>query len=110
MLKDARLLKVQGRSAEPIALDGQFLITGEVTTNVQEIKALEGRPVVAIDQDGTRYFKRLRCRGNMVILESLNQDGTAAPELLSFDGTLGLPKLEHALGVTGVLFELPQSR
>lgn len=108
MLKAARLFEVQGRSAEPIVLDGQFLITREVTTTIQEIKALDGRPVVAIDEDGTRYFKRLRCRGDLVVLESLNQDGTTAAELLSFDGVLGLPKLIHALEVIGVLFDLPQ--
>jgi AAA domain len=107
MLKAARLFEVQGRSAEPIALDGQFLITSEVTKTIQEIKALDGRPVVAIDEDGTRYFKRLRCHGDMVVLESLNQDGSTAAELLSFDGGRGLPKLTHALEVIGVLFELP---
>lgn len=108
MLTAARLFEVRGRSAEPIALDSQFLITREVTTTIQEIKALEGRPVVAIDEDGTRYFKRLRCRHDLVVLESLNQDGTTAAELLSFDGALGLPKLAHVLEVIGVLFDLPQ--
>jgi hypothetical protein len=108
ILKAARLFEVQGRSAEPIALDGQFLITRDVTTTIHELKALDGRPVVAIDEDGTRYFKRLRCHGDLVVLESLNQDGTTAAELLSFDGALGLPKLTHALEVIGVLFELPQ--
>ena len=108
MLKAARLFEVQGRSAEPIALDGQFLITDEVTTTIQDIKELDGRPVVAIDEDGTRYFKRLRCHGDMVVLESLNQDGTTAAELLSFDGARGLPKITHALEVIGVLFDLPQ--
>lgn len=109
MLTAARLFQVQGRSAEPIALDGQFLITGEVTKAIQEIRALDGRLVVAIDEDGTRYFKRLRCRGNFAMLESLNQDGTTAPELLGFDDGLGVPILTHALEVMGVLFDLPQS-
>ena len=109
MLKAARLFEVQGRSAEPIALNGQFLITRDVTTTIHELKALDGRPVVAIDEDGTRYFKRLRCHGDLVVLESLNQDGTTAAELLSFGGALGLPKLTHALEVIGVLFDLSQS-
>ncbi len=108
MLNGARLFEVQGRSAEPIALAGQFLITREATTTSQQIKALDGRPVIAIDEDGTRYFKRLCCRGNFVVLESLNQDGTTAAELLSFDGTQELTKLLHVLEVIGVLFEMPQ--
>jgi hypothetical protein len=56
-----------------------------------------------------RASKRLRCSGQLAVLESLNPDGTTASELLSFDGALGLPKLTHALEVIGVLFELPQS-
>ncbi|MCH8113723.1 MAG: hypothetical protein IH905_17520, partial [Proteobacteria bacterium] len=107
MLDGARLFEVQGRSAEPIALEGQFLITREATTTIEQVKALDGRPVVAIDEDGTRYFKRLRCRGALAVLESLNPDGTTGAELLSFDGTQGLPKLVQALEVVGVLFELP---
>ena len=61
------------------------------------------------DEDGTRYFKRLRCRGDIAVLESLNQDGTTAAELLSFNGTQGLSRLAQTLEVIGVLFDLPQS-
>ena len=49
------------------------------------------------DEDGTRYFKRLRCRGDIAVLESLNQDGTTAAELLSFNGTQGLSRLAQTL-------------
>ena len=107
MLTGARLFQVQGRSAEPIALDGQFLIMGEASTTIEQVKKLDGRPIVAIDEDGTRYFKRLRYRGDFAVLESLNPDGTTGAELLSFNGTQGLPKLVHVLEVLGVLFELP---
>lgn len=109
ILDDTRLFQVKGRSAEPVALEGQFLITREATKTLEQIKALDGHPIVAIDEDGTRYFKRLRCSGPIVVLESLNPDGTTAAEILSFDGSLGLPKLTHALEVIGVLFELPQA-
>ena len=109
MLKGARLLEVQGRSAEPIALEGQFLITRDATTTTEQVKALDGRPVVAIDEDGTRYFKRLHCRGDIAVLESLNQDGTTGAELLSFNGTQGFPRLAQTLEVIGVLLDLPQS-
>jgi SOS-response transcriptional repressor LexA len=109
MLDGARLFEVRGRSAEPISLEGQFLITREAVTTIEQIKPFDGRPIVAVDEDGTRYFKRLRCRGDLAVLESLNPDGTTAAELLSFNGAEGLPKLTHALEVIGVLFELPHS-
>lgn len=107
LLNGARLFEVEGRSAEPIALEGQYLITRKTTNSIEQIKELDGRPVVAVDEDGTRYFKRLRCRFGFAVLESLNQDGSTPAELLSFDGTHGLPKLEQALEVVGVLFESP---
>ena len=107
MLNGARLFEVQGRSAEPIALEGQFLITREAITTIEQVKSLDGRPVVAIDEDGTRYFKRLHCKGDVAVLESLNQDGTTAAELLSFNSAQGLPILAQALEVIGVLFDLP---
>jgi hypothetical protein len=98
---------VKGRSAEPIALENQFLITREATKTLEDIKALDRCPIVAIDEDGTRYFKRLHCSGQVAVLESLNPDGTTAAELLSFDGSAGFPRITHALEVIGVLFELP---
>jgi hypothetical protein len=110
MLDGARLLQVNGRSAEPIALEGQFLITRNATKTSEQVKALDGRPIVAVDADGARYFKRLRCCGPIAVLESLNPDGTTAAEVLSFEGALGLPKLTQAIEVIGVLFELPQAK
>jgi hypothetical protein len=106
-LKDARLFEVQGRSAEPIALEGQFLLTRGRPIKADAVTTLDGRLVVGIDEDGARYFKRLRCHGKLVVLESLNPDGSTAAEVLSLDGSHGLPKLTEALEVIGVLFELP---
>jgi hypothetical protein len=90
-----------------IELVGQFLITRNIMTTAPEMKSLDGRPIVAVDEDGTRYFKRLQCSGQIAILESLNPDGTTASELLAFDDSLSLPKITHAIEVIGVLFELP---
>ncbi|MGY3487896.1 hypothetical protein ACVW1C_005779 [Bradyrhizobium sp. USDA 4011] len=106
-LSNARLFQVQGRSAEPIALDGQFLATHPATFGPDTLKRLEGRLVVAVDETGERYFKRLRVHGSLVVLESLNPDGTTAAQLLSLDGAHGLPRLTDLLEVVGVLFELP---
>ena len=108
-LDNARLFEVKGRSAEPIALDGQFLITHPLTFSSTAVAEIDGRLVIAIDESGTRYFKRLRIQGPIIILESLNTDGLSPPELLSLDGTNGLPKLIGLLEVVGVLFEKPSS-
>jgi hypothetical protein len=68
---------------------------------------MEGRLVIAVDESGARYFKRLRRHGAIVVLESLNPDGTAPSELLTLEGKLGLPRLTGLLEVVGILFELP---
>ncbi len=108
-LKGSRLFKVDGRSAEPIALEGQFLITREKPSRGEAINKLDGRLIVGIDEDGARYFKRLRCRGTIAILESLNPDGSTAAEVLSLDGSHSLPKIAEAIEVVGVLFEEPNA-
>jgi hypothetical protein len=107
LLQDARLFKVSGRSAEPIALDGQYLITQPTVFGEPTLKRLDGRLVVAVDDTGARYFKRLRVRKTLVILESLNPDGTTHAEILSLDGSLGFPQMTGLLEVVGILFELP---
>ena len=98
---------VSGRSAESIALDGQLIITQPVTLTVGSLGEMDGRLVIAVDDSGTRYFKRFRRHGPIIVLESLNPDGTAPAEILSLEGEMGLPRLTGMLEVVGVLFELP---
>jgi hypothetical protein len=107
LLEDAKLFKVNGRSAEPIALDGQFIMTRPVTLTAASLGEMDGRLAIAVDDTGARYFKRFRRHGGIVVLESLNPDGTASAEILSLNGELGLPRLTGMLEVVGVLFELP---
>lgn len=107
LLDNARLFKVSGRSAEPIALDGQYLITSPSPIRGEVAANFEGRLVVAVDQNGARYFKRFRLRKNLVILESLNLDGTTPAEILDLDESGIFPKFAEMLEVLGVLFELP---
>lgn len=107
-LDQARLFEVQGRSAEPLALDGQYLMTSEPVAAAAAITEFEGQLVVAVDVDGASYFKRLRrMQAGLVVLESLNPDGTTPAELLSLDGRDSIPQLDKVLPVKGVLFELP---
>lgn len=107
MLQDAKLLQVDGRSAEPIALHGQFIMTQPIGLSSITLSQMSGRLVIAVDENGARYLKRLRPQGAVVVLESLNPDGTAPAELLSLGGELGLPRLVELLEVVGILFELP---
>jgi AAA domain len=106
-LSNARLFEVQGRSAEPIALETQLLITHPATFGSNTLKRLEGQLVVAVDADGARYFKRLRVHNTLVVLESLNPDGATPAQLLSLDDSHPFPKLTDLLEVVGVLFEIP---
>lgn len=109
LVDKGRLFRVEGRSAEPLALEGQYLIAGKRVAGAAEISRLDGRLVIAVDGDGGCYFKRLRvARGGMVVLESLNPDGTCPSELMSLDGEGSFPRLESAYVVRGVLFELPR--
>lgn len=108
VLDQARLFKVQGRSAEPIALDGQFLMVGQPISNPATWSEFEGGLVIGVDINGGSYFKRLRSRqSGLFVMESLNPDGTTSAELLSVDGREGAPQLVQILPVLGVLFELP---
>lgn len=107
LLNHTRLFKVQGQSAEPIALDSQYLITGQEITLQQEMTNMDGCLVIAADIEGTRYFKRMRIVENaLVILESLNPDGFNPSIIASLDDSTNI-QLTSLLPVNGVLFELP---
>ena len=108
LLQDSKLFRVSGRSAEPIALDGQLIMTRAVRFTPAALGEMDGRLSIAVDDDGARYFKRFRRHGTLIVLESLNPDGTTPAEILSLDGELGLPRLVGLLEVVGVLFELPE--
>jgi energy-coupling factor transporter ATP-binding protein EcfA2 len=100
------LVEVSGHSAEPQALDKQFLIIGDNVSLKEAEKNLDGRPVIAEDSNQSRYFKRLRVDANNIILESLEIGGDYPPILLA--KMPGLPThLTKVWPVLGVLFEKP---
>ena len=105
-LDGAHLFKVTGRSMEPIALEDQLVITREEIVDGTTLRRLDGSLVIAIDDSGARYFKRLRHRDNLVILESANSDASTPSELLSLGGG-AYPMLTKILSVVGILFEEP---
>jgi hypothetical protein len=100
------LVQVVGRSAEPFALDGQYLVVQKPVPAYSSLKNFDGKPVIAIDNDGVPYFKRLRLTGDKVILESLASDGSFGPVILNLPGAGG-KSVTSIWPVLGVLFELP---
>ncbi|ATQ67678.1 MULTISPECIES: hypothetical protein [Methylosinus] len=101
------LVEAAGQSAEPVALDGQMLMIGDPVSPDDALTWFEGRPIIAGDRHGNRYFKRLR-RGeaSTVVLESLEISGGFPPTVLTLQ-TGRTTDLEEARPVYGVLFERP---
>lgn len=100
------LVEVVGQSAEPHALNGQYLIIEKQLNGSDAMKTLDGKPVIAADTDDNRYFKRLRIGKDRIVLESMDSGGDYAPVILSLPGDAG-NCLEHVWPVAGILFELP---
>ncbi len=101
------LVEVDGHSAEPYALDGQYIIIRKEIAAKEALKTLDGKPIIAGDSDNKRYFKRLRIvADDKVVLESLDTGGDYGPEVLSLPGK-GMNCLERVWPVAGILFELP---
>lgn len=100
------LAEVRGDSAQPIALDGQYLFMGAAYA-MSDLHRLEGKPVIAIDSNEASYFKRLRLTGeDEVILESLDASGAFPPVVLSLlEGARRRPTLVYVYPVLGVLFD-----
>ena len=101
------LVEVMGQSAEPHALNGQYLIVKKEITATEALKTLDGKPIIAADTDDNRYFKRLRIVGtDGIVLESLDSGGDYGPVVLAQAGK-GSNCLERVWPVAGILFELP---
>ena len=100
------LVEVDGRSAEPHALDKQYLIVKKELVPDEALKTLDGKPIIAADSDDNYYFKRLRSAKDRIVLESLDSGGDYGPVVLSLPGS-GENCLQRVWPVAGVLFELP---
>jgi hypothetical protein len=100
------LYRVEGRSAEPYALDGQYLMVRRPVDDGVALRSLNGRMVLALDDAGRRYFKRLRLpEGDILVLESLDISGRETSIVLHTGWSGGRPSLTSASPVLGVLFE-----
>jgi len=101
------LVEVLGQSAEPYALDRQYLIVKKELVDKDALKTLEGKPIIAADSNDNYYFKRLRIASDRIVLESLDSGGDYGPVVLSLPGN-GENSLTRIWPVAGVLFELPK--
>lgn len=101
------LVEVVGQSAEPLALNGQYIIVKNELTAQDALKILDGKPIIAADTEDNRYFKRLRlASSDRIVLESLDSGGDYGPVVLSHPGK-GKNCLARVWPVAGILFELP---
>jgi hypothetical protein len=107
LVADTEVFEVQGSSAEPLALSGQFLLAKPPSRDLsRSIADLEGKPVIAETTDGDTYFKRLRKIGkSMVGLESLDKTGREGLTVLGLEDVVGRPSLRQLREVVGVIFE-----
>ena len=108
-LTGVRLLKVKGRSMEPIALEGQYVMTRDETVDLASIQKLNGQLVIAFNDSGGVFFKRLRHHGELAVLESANASASTSSEILSLSEGSPYPKLTGLRSVVGVLFDPPPS-
>lgn len=100
------LVEVVGHSAQPLALNGQFLVLLPPVSSIAELTRLDGKPVIAMDSDGAQFFKRLRLMSpTMVILESLDAGGLYPPHVLAISDGHAALSLKKVWPVCGVIFE-----
>lgn len=92
------LVKVDGQSAEPIALHGQCLILGKAFSEKRTLDRFDGKPIVVI-KDNEAVVKRLRLTTKAIILESLEINGRYRPIVLDVDEGTGAVEFRPVLGV-----------
>lgn len=102
---------VVGNSAEPVALEGQYLVSAPEVTTFRGLREHDGRPIVA-DLDGRIVFKRLRLphRGGPIVLESLDAAGRHPPIVVYPEEGSALGEKLKFWPVIGVLFDTLHSR
>ena len=107
LIADTDVFEVQGSSAEPLALDKQYLLAKPATDDsAAALRQLDSRPVIAEDSEDCAFFKRLRVVDpRSVVLESLDNSGLEGPIILSVDSRGSGPQLTRVREVVGVIFD-----
>ena len=107
LVADTHVFEVQGSSAEPIALDRQYLLAKAPKDDLaNSLSELDGKPVIAEDSEDCTFFKRLRVLDTRsVILESLDKTGAEEILRLSTDREQRGRMLVRVREVVGVVFD-----
>ncbi len=107
LIADTDVFQVQGSSAEPIALDRQYLLAKSARDDLPKLlDELDGKPVIAEDSEDCAFFKRLRVLdARSVILESLDKTGSEEMVRLSINPERSGPMLVRIREVVGVVFD-----
>ncbi|MCY4419783.1 MAG: ATP-binding protein [Gammaproteobacteria bacterium] len=107
LIANTDVFEVQGSSAEPIALDQQYLLAKSARDDLAKaLYELDGKPVIAEDSEDCAFFKRLRVLdAKSVILESLDKTGAEEMVRLSTDPEQPGPMLLRVREVVGVVFD-----
>ena len=107
LVADTDVFEVQGSSAEPIALDKQYLLAKSARDDLAKaLDELDGKPVIAEDNEDCAFFKRLRVLdAKSVILESLDKTESEEMVRLSTDPEQPGPMLVRVREVVGVVFD-----
>ena len=107
LVANTEVFEVLGSSAEPIALNNQYLLAKPAQTDMATaLRELDGRPVIAEDSEDCAFFKRLRVlNSTFVILESLDKTGSEGLIRLSTNSLESGPMLTRIREVVGVVFD-----
>ena len=107
LVADTDVFEVQGSSAEPIALDRQYLLAKPAKDDLATaLGELDGKPVIVEDSEDCAFFKRLRVLDSQsVVLESLDKTGHEDIVRLSTDTNQSGPLLVRIREVVGVIFD-----
>ena len=101
------VFEVQGTSAEPIALNKQYLLAKRAAVDLSKsLREMDDKPVIVEDNEDCVYFKRLRILDETsVVLESLDKTGFEGLVRLSIDPSGQFPLLTRIREVVGVVFD-----
>lgn len=107
LVADTEAFEVRGSSAEPLALDKQFILAKPPNEDlVTAVLGLEGKPVIAESEQGYVFFKRLwGIDSNYVVLESLDKSGVEGVTRFSIGQEGPSPSLVRVREVVGIVFD-----
>lgn len=96
---------VKGKSAEPLALDGQSIFVGEKITNINESSIIDNKLALIELDNGEWYLKRIHLTKDRAVLQSIQNIGEYPPIIVSLKENSDLPIIKSVTPVIGVLYQ-----